>query len=106
MADYQLTDVTEPCAVIRTADGAYIPPDMANRDYNGDQFSPGYVQWKEAGGVPDPYVPPDPVPDAPTAGEQLAFEHENRILALEGQPPITVDDFVQKVTAMSEAKTP
>jgi hypothetical protein len=104
MADYQLTATEEPCAVIRASDGAWIPPDMANRDYNGDQFSPGYVQWVEAGGVPDPYVPPEPVPDVPTAGEQLAFEHENRILALEGLPPITVDDFVQKVTAMSEAK--
>jgi hypothetical protein len=106
MADYKLTATEEPCAVIRASDGACIPPDMANRDYNGDQFSPGYIQWVEAGGVPDPYVPPEPVPDVPTAGEQLAFEHENRILALEGLPPITVDDFVQKVTAMSEAKTP
>jgi hypothetical protein len=104
MADYQLTASEEPCAVIRYSDKACIPPDMANRDYNGDQFSPGYIQWVEAGGVPDPYVPPEPVPDVPTAGEQLAFEHENRILALEGLPPITVDDFVQKVTAMSEPK--
>jgi hypothetical protein len=106
MADYQLTAHEEPCTIIRASDGACIPPDMANRDYNGDQFQPGYIQWVEAGGVPDPYVPPEPVPDVPTAGEQLAFEHENRILALEGLPPITVDDFVQKVTAMSEAKTP
>ena len=106
MADYQLTASEEPCSVIRYSDGAWIPPDMANRDYNGDQFSPGYIQWKEDGGVPDPYVPPEPVPDVPTAGEQLAFEHENRILALEGQPPLTVEDFVQKVTAMSEAKAP
>jgi hypothetical protein len=105
MAEYKLTATTEPCVVIRASDGACIPPDMANRDYNGDQFQPGYVQWKEGGGVPDPYVPPEPVPDVPTAGEQLAFDHENRILALEGQPPITVDDFLQKVTAMSEAKT-
>ena len=104
MADYKLTAAEEPCAVIRASDGAWIPADMANRDYNGDQFSPGYVQWVEAGGVPDPYVPPEPVPDVPTAGEQLAFDHENRILALEGQPPLSVDDFVQKVTAMSQAK--
>ena len=53
MADYQLTATDEPCAVIRS-DGACIPPDMANRDYNGDAMQPGYVQWKEAGGVPDP----------------------------------------------------
>jgi hypothetical protein len=95
MADYQLTAGD---SIIRTEDGAYIPPDPANRDYAE------YLQWVEGGGVPDPYVPPEPVPDVPTAGEQLAFEHENRILALEGQPPITVDDFLQKVTAMSEAK--
>jgi hypothetical protein len=104
MADYQLTAIEEPCSVIRSSDGACIPPDMANRDYNGDQMQPGYVQWKEAGGVPDPYVPPEPVPDVPTAGEQLAFDHENRILALEGLPPLTAEDFVQKVTAMSEVK--
>jgi len=62
MADYQLTAAAEPCIVIRNSDGAYIPPDMANRDYNGDQFSPGYIQWVENGGVPDPYVPPPPAP--------------------------------------------
>jgi hypothetical protein len=67
MADYQLTATEEPCAVIRTSDGACIPPDMANRDYNGDAERPGYIQWKEAGNVPDPYVappPPEPVQDA------------------------------------------
>jgi hypothetical protein len=57
-AEYQLTSATEPCAVIRYSDGACIPPDMANRDYNGDLQSPGYLQWVEAGGVPDPYVKP------------------------------------------------
>ena len=97
MSEYQLTYGN---TILRTEDGVFIPPDPDNRDYAE------YLQWVEAGGVPDPYVPPEPVPDVPTAGEQLAFEHENRILALEGQPPITVDDFVQKVTAMSEAKTP
>ena len=55
MADYQLTASEEPCAVIRSSDGACIPPDMANRDYNGDAM-PGYVQWVEGGGVPDPYA--------------------------------------------------
>jgi len=96
MSEYQLTAAEEPCAVIRTEDGACIPPDMANRDYNGDEFSPGYVQWKEAGGVADPYVEPEPAPPDPTEGQTLAFDHENRIRALEGQPPLTAEDFLSK----------
>jgi hypothetical protein len=99
MSDYQLTATEEPCAVIRTSDGACIPPDMANRDYNGDQFSPGYIQWKEGGGVPDPYVPPEPVPPQATEGQVLAFDHENRIRVLEGQPPLSLGDFVDKMRA-------
>ena len=98
MADYKLTAEQEPCAVIRASDGACIPPDMANTDYNCvDPMRPGYIQWKEAGGVPDPYVPPEPVPPEPTTEQTLLFEHENRILALEGQPPISVGDFINKV---------
>jgi hypothetical protein len=55
MSEYQLT-ATE--SVIRTADGAYIPADPANRDWQE------YQTWLAAGGVPDPYVPPpEPQPD-------------------------------------------
>ena len=93
MADYQLTQPEEPCSVIRTEDGACIPPDMANRDYNGDQFSPGYVQWKEAGGVPDPYVEPEAPEPEPTEEAMLLYDHENRIRAIEGEPPLSVEDF-------------
>jgi len=95
MADYQLTASEEPCAVIRTADGACIPPDMANRDYNGDAMSPGYLQWVEDGGVPDPYVEPEPPDTSPTVEQEIAFDHENRILALEGKPPLTFEDFAE-----------
>ena len=99
MSDYQLTATEEPCAVIREADGAWIPAAMDNRDYNGDQFSPGYIQWKEGGGVPDPYVPPEPAPPQATEGQTLAFDHENRIRALEGQPPLSLGDFADKMRA-------
>ena len=95
-AEYQLTATAEPCSVIRHIDGACVPPDMANRDYNGSAQSPGYLQWKEAGGVPDPYVPPEPVPATPTQEQQVLFDHENRLLAQEGLPPITAEDFAAK----------
>jgi hypothetical protein len=97
MSDYQLTASEEPCAVIRASDGACIPPDMANRDYNGDQFSPGYLQWVEGGGVPDPYVEPEPVPPQPSAEQSLLYDHENRIRFMEGEPPLELVDFLDKM---------
>lgn len=98
MADYKLTAEQEPCIVIRTEDGAGIPPDMANRDYNGDAMSPGYIQWKEAGGVPDPYVAPPPPPPSVNDQQQTAvlYDHENRLRAAAGDPPLTLADFITK----------
>ena len=80
------------------SDKACIPPDMANRDYNGDAMQPGYVQWVEDGGVPDPYVPPEPVPPVPTAEQQILFDHENRLLAMEGKAPLTLQDLFDKMS--------
>ena len=88
MSDYQLTATD---SIIRTEDGAWIPNDPANRDYAE------YLQWVEDGGVPDPYVPPEPVPPQATEGQTLAFDHENRIRALEGQPPLSVSDFIDQI---------
>ena len=75
MSDYQLTASEEPCAVIRTADGACIPPDPANRDYAE------YQKWVEAGGVPDPYVPPEPVPPHQRRAGNTLRSRKSRSLA-------------------------
>jgi len=91
MAEYQLTALDEPCTVIRTDDGACIPPDPANADYAE------YLQWVEDGGVPDAYVPPEPVPPTPTAEQEILFDHENRIRTFEGEPPLSLDEFTRKL---------
>jgi len=89
MTEYQLT--ANPHMILRTRDQAWIPDDPANSDYAE------YLRWVEDGGVADPYVEPEPVPPAPTQEQSLLFEHENRILALEGQPPLSLADFVSKM---------
>jgi hypothetical protein len=87
MADYQLTNTD---SVIRTEDGACIPNDPANRDWAE------YEQWLADGGEPDPYVVPELVPPTPSSEQTTLYEHENRIRALEGQPPLSVADFIAK----------
>jgi hypothetical protein len=94
MADYQLTATEEPCAIILTEEDGmvwHIPPDPANRHYAE------YLQWVEGGGVPDPYVEPEPVPPQPSAEQSLLYDHENRIRVMEGQPPLELDDFLDKM---------
>jgi hypothetical protein len=91
MAEYQLTAAEEPCSVIRTEDGACIPPDPANRDYAE------YTKWKADGGVPDPYVEPEPIPPEPSVEDQVLYDHENRIRGLEGQPPLDLAEFLGRL---------
>jgi hypothetical protein len=91
MAEYQLTASSD--VVIRTADGAIIPNDPANRDWQE------YDYWLALGGVPDPYIePPPPEPPPPEPEDVVLLNHENRIRALEGAPPLTLDEFRERVT--------
>jgi len=83
MADYRLTSST---GVIRTADSAYVPDAAANLDWLI------YQEWLAVGGVPDPYVPSPSPPPAPE--DVVLFDHENRLRAIEGQPPLTLGDFL------------
>jgi hypothetical protein len=88
MSDYHLTSTQR---VIRTADGAWITVAPGAHDWEE------YQAWVADGGVPDPYVPPEPVPPEPTAEQEILFDHENRVRALEGQPPLELGDFLQKM---------
>ena len=47
--------------------------------------------------MPDPYVPPEPVPPEPTAEQAVLFDHENRIRGFEGREPISLANFVGEV---------
>ena len=89
MSDYQLTATDS--SVIRTEDGASIPNDPANRDWAE------YQAWLGEGNMPDPYVAPEPVPPQPSDEQALLFDHENRLREIEGEPPLTVGDFLQKM---------
>jgi hypothetical protein len=98
MSDYQLT--ATDATVIRTADGACIPNDPANRDWVE------YQEWLAKGGVPDPYVAPPPTPPEADPQTTTLYDHENRLRAIEGAPPITVLDFVDKMRSGPAAPAP
>jgi hypothetical protein len=88
MAEYLLT-ASE--SVIRTADSASIPNDPANRDWVE------YQKWLADGGVPDPYVPPEPVAPTPTSEQATLYDHENRLRKIEGLAPMKLGDFIAKM---------
>jgi hypothetical protein len=89
MAEYQLTATD---MVIRVADQAWVPNDSANHDRIE------YEAWLADGGVPDPYVPPEPVPFMPAPETTVLYNHENRLRAIEGHPPLTLGEFIAKAS--------
>jgi hypothetical protein len=97
MAEYQLTDSE---MVIRTEDGASIPNDPANRD------RAEYDAWLAEGGVPDPYVPPEPVQPEAAPESTVLYDHENRLRTLEGQPPLSVGEFLVKAKGADAKPAP
>jgi hypothetical protein len=97
MAEYQLTATD---SIIRTDDGACIPNDPANRDYAE------YQEWLADGGVPDPYMPPEPPPPTAQPETTVLYDHENRLRAIEGQPPLTLADFVTKASNPASRSPP
>ena len=89
MAEYQLT-LNEH--ILRVADNVFIPADPLNRHYQE------YLGWIEDGGVPDPYTAPEPVLINSSPEQQLLFDHENRLRAQEGSPPLTLEDFTKELS--------
>ena len=59
---------------------------------------PGLLHYDAIVASGTPIAPYEP---AATPEQQVLYEHENRILALEGQPPITAEDFLQKVRSLT-----
>jgi len=63
MSDYRLTNGS---VVIRNSDNASIPNDPLNAAFQV------YQAWLAAGGVPDPYVPPAPLPQSVLSQDLMA----------------------------------
>jgi hypothetical protein len=79
MAEYRLTATNQ--SVIRTADNAAIPNDLANTDWVE------YQNWLAAGGVPDPYVPPEPEPTPPPPRDAVVVQMMYRAVIVDGAVP-------------------
>jgi hypothetical protein len=53
--------------IVRLADGAFIPPDEGNADYQE------YLVWLEDENVPEPYTPPPPAVPSEISFRQLVL---------------------------------
>lgn len=93
MAAYQLSGQM----VLRVADGAYIPQDPKNTDYQV------FLAWRDQGNVPDP----DPGPPPPSADmlDAAAARQYAKLAALRGMTPAQVQTWVDNnVVDLASAK--
>jgi hypothetical protein len=58
--------LTKSEMILRARDGAFIPPDPGNRDYQE------YMTWLAAGNTPDPADTESPIVSTPTLNDRLA----------------------------------
>ena len=66
-----------PNTIVRDVDGAFIPDDPANLDYQN------YLAWLDAGNEPNPYTPPETT-EATAPVEDRVADLEGRVSQLEG----------------------
>jgi hypothetical protein len=65
----------------------------------GEDQIPELVEHRLNPPPQQPYPPPGP--PVPTQEQAIAFDHENRLRSLEGQPPLTVEDFAKRVATLT-----
>jgi len=99
---YKLTNTS---VIVRTADGAYIPAVLTNKDYQD------YLAWVAAGNTPDPVDPPTPVELA--AAAQAAQDAQDiadakayaKLAALKAMTPAQIQTWVNaNVTNLVQAQ--
>lgn len=89
---------TDSDVVVRLSDGAFIPADMANSDYQQ------YLQWLEAGNVPEPADPALPtIPQEVTRFQALAALHLAGLL--EQVEAIMADQATDMLTVLAWKNT-
>ena len=88
----QVSDQT----ILRDEDGAFIPFDPANVDYQG------YLAWLDEGNTPNPASPPTASPEAAIADSAQSLELANaKSLAAQGRTDEAIAALINIVEAQS-----